>query len=244
MNNMYENVKKQAGGKDCRLFAIDYATAISHGVDPSGIELNHLSKCLKEENSIFIHMKVTNSLCCDSFPTNCNIKDDVNSAFVQGVVYWVVHTYTFSTANSWATIKWSPQLWMICSWLSGGSPVLGFDWSNVEYSQFTFGNCFFSSCWVKFIGISESFSPLVTMSNSGIGDAKLDYFLERLVFLVNIWLALLKSMFSKVSWPSLELSLAVLCSIRIHGSGGSKGGSKIECVQSMWKFLGDHAHFC
>ena len=47
--------KKQAGGKDCGLFAIAYATAISHGVDPSGMELNqaimwnHLSKCLKKK---------------------------------------------------------------------------------------------------------------------------------------------------------------------------------------------------
>ena len=47
--------KKQAGGKDCGLFAIAYATAIAHGVDPSRMELNqatmrnHLSKCLKQE---------------------------------------------------------------------------------------------------------------------------------------------------------------------------------------------------
>ena len=47
--------KKQAGEKDCGLFAIAYATAIAHGVDPSGMELNqammqnHLIKCLKEE---------------------------------------------------------------------------------------------------------------------------------------------------------------------------------------------------
>ena len=46
--------QKQAGGRDCGLFAIAYATAISHGVDPTCMKMNqstmrnHLSKCLKE----------------------------------------------------------------------------------------------------------------------------------------------------------------------------------------------------
>lgn len=46
--------QKLAGGKDCGLFAIAYATAISHGVDPTCMKMNqstmwnHLRKCLEE----------------------------------------------------------------------------------------------------------------------------------------------------------------------------------------------------
>ena len=48
--------QKQEGGKDCGIFAIAYATAIGHGVDPASIKLNqaamrsHLIKCFEEEN--------------------------------------------------------------------------------------------------------------------------------------------------------------------------------------------------
>ena len=48
--------QKQEGGKDCGLFAIAYATAIGHRVDPTSVKLNqaairsHLIKCFKEEN--------------------------------------------------------------------------------------------------------------------------------------------------------------------------------------------------
>ena len=48
--------QKQEGGKDCGVFAIVYATAIGHGVDPTSVKLNqgamrrHLIKCFEEEN--------------------------------------------------------------------------------------------------------------------------------------------------------------------------------------------------
>ena len=48
--------QKQKGGTDCGLFAIAYATAIGHGVDPTSMTLNqaamrsHLNKCFEEEN--------------------------------------------------------------------------------------------------------------------------------------------------------------------------------------------------
>ena len=48
--------QKQKGGTDCGLFAIAYATAIAHGVDPTNMTLNqaamrsHLIKCFEEEN--------------------------------------------------------------------------------------------------------------------------------------------------------------------------------------------------
>jgi hypothetical protein len=48
--------QKQEGGKDCGLFAIAYATAIGHGVDPTSVKLrqgamrSHLIKCFEEEN--------------------------------------------------------------------------------------------------------------------------------------------------------------------------------------------------
>lgn len=51
--------QKQEGGTDCGNFAIAYATAIAHGVDPYSLQLkqaamcNHLVKCFKQNTSTF-----------------------------------------------------------------------------------------------------------------------------------------------------------------------------------------------
>lgn len=61
---MMMECQKQVGGKDCGVFAIGNATAISHGVDRTCMEINqatmwnHLSKCLKEEKAHFISMRI------------------------------------------------------------------------------------------------------------------------------------------------------------------------------------------
>ena len=52
--------QKQEGGKDFGIFAIAYATAIGHRVDPTSIKLNqaamrsHLIKCFEEENLFLV----------------------------------------------------------------------------------------------------------------------------------------------------------------------------------------------
>lgn len=52
------------------------------------------------------------------------------------VLYTKSYTYTASVQPTVdATIPWSPWLWMICTRLSGDSPALGFDLSNVDCSR-------------------------------------------------------------------------------------------------------------